>query len=97
VSARHEADGAALWRKEPWRRAAEETAMSEIGPTGEYPEGKLTPKDEGELAVRVRHLPGKVLLEFGASVKWIGMDPGQARGVADLLRLHADEAERIMS
>ena len=69
--------------------------MSEIGPTGEFPQGQLTDSDKGELALRVLHVPGKVVLEFGALIKWIGMEPGQARNLADSLRRHADEAERM--
>jgi hypothetical protein len=54
----------------------------------------LTDSDKRELALRILHAPGKVVLEFGALIKWIGMDPGQARNLADSLRRHADAAER---
>jgi hypothetical protein len=38
--------------------------MSEIGATGEFPQGKLTASDKGELGFRVFHLPGKIVVEF---------------------------------
>jgi len=68
--------------------------MSEIGATGEFPQGKLTASDKGELGIKVFHVPGKIVVEFGAQITWIGMDPEQARSLADSLRRHADAAER---
>jgi len=67
--------------------------MSEIGATGEFPQGKLTASDKGELGLKVFHVPGKIVVEFGAQITWIGMDPEQARNLADSLRRHADAAE----
>jgi len=68
--------------------------MSEIGATGEFPQGKLTASDKGELGIKVFSIPGKIVVEFGTQITWIGMDPEQARNLADSLRRHADAAER---
>jgi hypothetical protein len=67
--------------------------MSEIGATGEFPQGKLTASDKGELGIKVFCIPGKIVVEFGTQITWIGMDPEQARNLADSLRRHADAAE----
>jgi hypothetical protein len=68
--------------------------MSEIGATGEFPQGKLTASDKGELGIKVFSVPGTIVVEFGALITWIGMDPEGARNLADSLRRHADAAER---
>lgn len=50
----------------------------EIGPTGEYPEGKLNDTDEGALVVGVGIRDGKVIIDFGTPVAWLGMRPDDA-------------------
>lgn len=56
-----------------------------LGPTGQFPEGKLTDKDEGETAFRIGTVEGKVVLEFGEPTAWVGMSPEQAMGLAKIL------------
>ena len=56
------------------------------GETGQFPQGKLTDSDEGELRIVIGSLKGKVVLAFGKSITWIGLDPRQARGLADMIR-----------
>lgn len=68
---------------------------SALGPTGEFPEGKLVSHDEGALTFAVGHQKGKVTIEFGSPVKWFGMTPSQARQLADLLIARADQAQII--
>lgn len=63
-----------------------------LGPTGKYPQGKLTPKDEGEIRIAVGSKDGKVVMDFGKPTAWIGMDPEQADAIADSLREHARAA-----
>ena len=69
-----------------------------IGPTGEHPDGKIHPKDDGELVTRVGAVMKEgvchVVVEFGASVKWMAMDPAQAREYADAFRHYADLVEK---
>jgi hypothetical protein len=66
-----------------------------LGATGNFPEGKLTKADEGEIQFAIAADPGarKVLVDFGQPVAWLGMNPDQARGLADMLREKADAAE----
>lgn len=62
-----------------------------LGATGEFPSGKLSPSDEGEFRYRVGSTAGKVLLDFGKPITWVGFDPEQAdqlwRSIRDHTRL----------
>ena len=40
-------------------------SKDELGPTGRFPDGKLTSNDEGEIAFAVGVLKGKVIVNFG--------------------------------
>lgn len=66
-----------------------------LGATGRHPEGKLTPQDEGEIAFAITNTMGKVVVNFGKPVAWLGMRPQDARQLADLLLRHAASAEII--
>lgn len=68
--------------------------MAGLGPTGRFPEGKLTPDDEGEFAYRVGHHHGKVVIDFGTPVAWVGFAPEEARALALFLTTHAVAAEK---
>jgi len=43
-----------------------------IGATGEHPQGKLTPHDEGGIQFAIGVKDGKVVLDFGQPVVWVG-------------------------
>ena len=60
-----------------------------FGSTGKFPDGKLVPSDEGEIAFGVTHKNGKVIMNFGKPVTWVGYGPAQATELAGLLRKHA--------
>lgn len=60
-----------------------------LGPTGRFPEGKLTPADQGEIRYQIGIVKGKVALNFGSPVQAIGLSPDQALHLADLLRQYA--------
>lgn len=64
-----------------------------LGPTGQFPHGKLTPSDEGEIRIGLTHVDGKVVFDFGKPTAWIGFTPAQARDIAVLLLKNADAAE----
>ena len=55
-----------------------------LGPTGQYPYGKLNPDDEGEIRIAIAHDPHNrtVVIDFGKPVAWIGLPPQHAREFA---------------
>lgn len=67
-----------------------------LGASGEFPSGKLNEADESELTLAISSdkTAGKVLVQFGKSIKWIGMDAVQARGLAALLINKANELDQ---
>lgn len=70
-----------------------------LGATGNYPQGKLNDADEGEIQVAIAAdtKEGKVLINFGTPVSWIGFDFGQAIAIANSLRDKAHELRGIAS
>jgi hypothetical protein len=65
-----------------------------LGATGQFPGGKLTEEDEGEIKIAVTHKDGKVVLAFGKPVSWVGFMPQEARAVAETLRKHSHEVDK---
>jgi len=63
------------------------------GPTGEFPEGKLAPEDKGSLTFTIGAKNGKVIIDFGAPVSWIGFTADQAFEIAMELAKIAAEAK----
>ena len=61
-----------------------------LGATGKFPQGKISPSDEGELRMAVGDKEGKVFIAFGKSIEWLALDPQKAREFADLIRNRAD-------
>ena len=66
-----------------------------IGPTGQFPDGKLVDHDEGELVFAINHLKGKVVIDFGKPVHSVGMTPHQAVALANTLIRKARDANII--
>lgn len=66
--------------------------VERFGATGRHPRGKLNDDDEGELRLGITHKGGKVILDFGKPVAWLGLDPSDARSLAAMLNQHADAA-----
>lgn len=71
--------------------------IERLGATGKFPDGKLTPKDEGEIAFAVYEKDGNVILDFNKEVSWIGMSPEQATSVGRLLIKRAKKVRRGMA
>lgn len=63
--------------------------LPQLGATGNFPQGKLTEHDEGEIRLAVGVSGGKVVINFGKPTAWIGMDAKQARQLAESLRQHS--------
>ena len=76
------------------KRLREEAEKFGFVATGQFPEGKLVDHDEGEIQFGVTNHQGKVILNFNTSVRWLGMDPDQARLLARSLMQHATKAEK---
>jgi len=63
----------------------------DLGSTGKFPQGSLTKNDEGEIKLGVTNYKGKVILNLGKPVAWIGFNADQAREIAKILTVHADK------
>ena len=55
------------------------------GATGNFPQGKLTKSDEGEIQFMVGAKNDKVILQFGTPVARMGMTPEQAVDLGEML------------
>jgi hypothetical protein len=64
-----------------------------LGPMGEFPKGKMRPDDDGAIRIAVMNRGGKIVMDFGGPVAWIGFDPSEARAIAAALERNAAEAE----
>lgn len=62
-----------------------------LGPTGDFPQGRLNQADEGGLRIGVSIEDGKVVVAFGKPTAWVGFDPSQADQLADSIRAKARE------
>lgn len=79
-------------RKETFRKLMETTAFR--GALGDFPEGQLSKSDEGSIQFAIGVKDGKVVLDFGTPVAWVGMNPQQAADLASNLLKRAREAGR---
>lgn len=82
-----------LARQKFWRDLMS-SAKNFRGSLGDFPEGKLTKTDEGAIQFAVGEKDGKVVLDFGTPVNWVGMNPQQAADLASLLLKRAREVGR---
>jgi hypothetical protein len=69
--------------------------MFDIGPTGEFPEGKLGEHDDGEITIAVSSRSGNVIVEFGSLISWLGLSPAQARELGEALIRRANACEYL--
>jgi hypothetical protein len=71
--------------------------IPETGGTGEYPRGKLTDEDEGQIKIAVAADPKTqtVLMDFGKPTAWIGFTAEEAVELAEILALKAWESRGI--
>jgi len=68
-------------------------AHSLPGATGEFPDGKICEGDEGELGMTIESDKARkvIIIDFGKSVRWIGLGPAEVDGLIDLLQRHKAE------
>lgn len=64
-----------------------------LGKTNRFPEGQLNSEDEGEIQIAITTDVGngKIVLNFGTPVVWLGLDPRHAREIGTLLIQKANE------
>lgn len=86
----HTMDQAVEAHEETMQRLGNRT----FGATGHFPEGQLHPTDEGQIRFGVAAHEGKVLLDFGGPVAWMGLDPDDADSLAQSLQEKARQARR---
>lgn len=55
------------------------------GAIGDYPDGQLGRADEGGIQFAIGEQDGKVVIDFGTPVHWLGMTPQQAAKLANTL------------
>jgi hypothetical protein len=58
----------------------------------QWPEGRLGPDDDGEVAVAIGVRQGRVIMQFPYEVNWVGLPPDQADEFAAVLRRRAEQA-----
>lgn len=62
-----------------------------LGATGEFPQGKIHETDEGEIRMAIAVEDKKVIIAFGKSTSWVGMDKYQAIHLGECLIEKAKE------
>jgi len=64
------------------------------GALGDFPHGQLTKADEGSIQFAIGAKDGKVVIDFGTPVHWLGMTPQDAADMASILLKKAREVAR---
>lgn len=64
---------------------------TELGATGEFPDGQLHKDDEGELRLGIGIEGKNVIIDFGKSIDWIGMPKANAIEFANMLITNANK------
>ena len=70
---------------QPGSSAAFKKMAQNIGALGEFPEGQLSPNDEGAIRFRIGAQDGKIIVDFGTPVHSLGLDPDDAEAIAQSL------------
>lgn len=73
-----------MMRFVPWNKRI-------AGATGEFPDGKKSKDDEGELQFIIGHDKREVVVNFGKPIKWFSLPPEQAIALGRLMIRHAEE------
>lgn len=62
-----------------------------LGATKSFPAGHLNQTDEGGIKMAIGHESGKVIVNFGTPVAWVGFTPDEALQFAQSIINHAAE------
>lgn len=55
------------------------------GATGNFPDGKLDPMDEGEIRLRMAVMDGRLIIEFGKPIASIGLTRDEAISIGQAI------------
>lgn len=69
---------------------------TELGPTKDFPHGKIVPHDEGGLMFGVTVFNGRVIFDFGKPIRSIGFTREGALELADLIRQRAMQCPEVI-
>jgi hypothetical protein len=71
--------------------------MRKLGPTHDFPRGKLNPDDEGGLIIGLRIENNRLIIGFGKRIAWIGLGKVEAiefaKMITDKAALLSDSGE----
>ena len=62
---------------------------TKLGPTRDFPRGKLNSEDEGGLMMKISEENSAVRLDFGKPIAWIALPPDEALTFAATIVKHA--------
>lgn len=65
-------------------------AEFQLGPTGQYPRGRVHQTDDGEIKLAVGSKDKLVIVAFGTAVTWLGLPKEQALAFATSIKEHAE-------
>lgn len=60
-------------------------ATNFIGATGQFPEGQISVDDEGGIQFTLKPENGKLIIDFGKPIQWVGLTPQDACDLAGSL------------
>lgn len=70
--------------------------LNVLGPTGDYPSGRLVPHDEGGLMFGLTVFNGRVIFDFGKPIRSIGFTREGALELAELIKQRAMQCPEIL-
>ncbi len=76
--------------------AVEEQLKDTLGPTNDFPHGRLVPHDEGGLMFGVTVFNGRVIFDFGKPIRSIGFTREGALELAELIKQRAMDCPPIL-
>jgi hypothetical protein len=79
------------------KQAIEDQLTETLGPTKDFPHGKLVPHDEGGLIFGVTVFNGRVVFDFGKPIRSIGFTREGALQLAELIKQRAEQCPAIFA
>lgn len=66
----------------------------DLGATGNKTEAPIREDDEGEIKIAITSEDGKVIINFGLPIAWVGMNPDQAIQLSESLKRAAEDCKK---